>query len=262
MTTPIQQENPFTKELFIFDLDGTLARSKTAMDSEMDTLLSQLLEKHHVAVIGGGWFPVFKRQLLDNLTCPESYLERLHLMPTSSSRYLRYKNGEWETMYALELTVEERKLIADTFEQAFKTVGYVHPEKTYGELIEDRGTQITFSALGQEAPIELKEAWSGSALDRRQEIVNVMKPLLPEFEIKLPGTTSIDITRKGVDKGYGVEQLHERLGIPINQMVFVGDALYPGGNDEPVKRTGIEAIPVKDVEETKTRIRTWLENMG
>ena len=34
-------------------------------------------------------------------------------------------------------------------------------------------------------------------------------------------------------------------------MLFVGDALFPGGNDSPVKRTGIKTIQVRDVDETK-----------
>lgn len=244
--------------VFVFDMDGTLARSKTPMDAQMSALLTELLKKGEVAIIGGGWFPVFRWQVLDQLTCDPTELAHLHLMPTSGSRYMRYVDGKWTDVYALALSAEERARVLKAFRDAFEQVGYTHPEKLYGDVIEDRGTQITFSALGQEAPIELKEAWKGSVLDRRREIVEAMKPMLPEFEIKLPGATSIDVTRKGVDKGYGVEQLRERLGVSIEDMVFVGDALYEGGNDEPVKRTGIRAIPVADVKETKALIREWL----
>ncbi len=249
-------------DLFVFDMDGTLARSKTPMDAEMDELLCALLDKRQVAVIGGGWLPVFQWQVLDRLSASLQMLSRLHLMPTSSAKYLRFEGGAWREVYALELTKEERARILQAFEAAFKQVGYVHPEKLYGDVIEDRGTQITFSALGQEAPIELKDAYKDSPLDRRREIVEAMKPMLPDFEIKIPGKTSIDITRKGVDKGYGVEQLSERLGVPISRMIFVGDALYEGGNDEPVQRTGIRTVAVKDVEETKTLLRGWLEEIA
>lgn len=244
--------------MFVFDMDGTLARSKTPMDASMSGLLTELLAKGEVTIIGGGWLPVFQWQVLDQLMCEPELLARLHLMPTSGSRYMRYLDGQWKDVYALALTEEERARVLKAFDDAFEEVGYTHPEELYGDVIEDRGTQITFSALGQQAPIELKEAWKGSVLDRRREIVEAMKPMLSEFEIKLPGATSIDVTRKGVDKGYGVQQLHERTGIPIEEMVFVGDALYEGGNDEPVKRTGIRAIPVANVEETKALIRGWL----
>ncbi|PIR47307.1 HAD family hydrolase [Candidatus Uhrbacteria bacterium CG10_big_fil_rev_8_21_14_0_10_50_16] len=258
MTIP---EGLADKRVFVFDLDGTLARSKTPMDEEMNQILSQLLKKREVAIIGGGWFPVFKWQLLDQLTCGPEELKHMHLMPTSGSRYINYAHGEWTSVYALELDKEERSRIMDAFDKAFKEINYQQPDKVYGEVIEDRGTQITYSALGQQAPVDEKEAWSGSEQDRRREIVAVMKPLLPEFEIKIPGTTSIDITREGVDKGYGVEQLSKQLGIPVGDMVFLGDALYEGGNDEPVKRTGIQTIAVANQEETKQILRAALAEM-
>ena len=104
-------------------------------------------------------------------------------------------------------------------------------------------------------------AWRGSAADRRREIVAAMAPHLQDFEIKIPGTTSIDVTMKGIDKGYGVEEMSKHLGIFIENMIFVGDALYEGGNDESVKRTGIEAIPVEGPEDTMDLIRTWLPQL-
>ena len=128
-------------------------------------------------------------------------------------------------------------------------------------MIEDRGTQITFSALGQQAPIELKDAYKGSSADRRWEIVGRLKEYLSEFEIKVPGKSSIDVTMKGIDKGYGVGEMEKHLGIDVHKMIFVGDALYEGGNDEPVKRTGIETIAVEGPEDTKKVIREWLSQL-
>lgn len=249
------------KQLIVFDLDGTLARSKTPMDPEMVELFSQLLAKRFVAVIGGGWFPVFELQLLQSLKGHESLFDKLLLFPTSGARFLRYESGTWKTMYAHELSVEQRDKIQRAFEKAFHDIGYKHPEKVYGEVIEDRGTQITFSALGQQAPIELKDAYTGSAADRRWEIVGRLKEYLPEFGIKVPGKSSIDVTMKGIDKGYGVEEMEKHLGVSVDKMIFVGDALYEGGNDEPVKRTGIETIAVEGPEETTQIIREWLKQL-
>lgn len=246
------------KRLFVFDLDGTLARSKTPMDEEMDAALSRLLARRMVAVIGGGWLPVFEMQLLERLTCPRALLGNLYLFPTSGSRFLRYDDG-WRDVYSVELAVEERRRIVEAFEEAFRAIDYRHPERVFGTLIEDRKTQVTFSALGQQAPIELKDAWKGSAADRRREIVAVMERLVPEFEIKIPGKTSIDVTKKGIDKGYGVEQMRDHLGVAIEDMVFFGDALYEGGNDEPVRRTGILAVPVEGPDDTLAHLRGCLE---
>jgi HAD superfamily hydrolase (TIGR01484 family) len=256
MTFAIQE-----KELFVFDLDGTLARSKTPMDAEMVDLFSALLQKRRVAVIGGGWMPVFEMQLLASLKGCEDLFSQLLLFPTSGATFLRYEDGQWKTVYAHHLSEEQRAKIKKAFEQAFTDIAYQQPEKIYGELIEDRGTQITFSALGQLAPIELKDAYKGSPQDQRWEIVGRLKEYLPEFEIKVPGKSSIDVTMKGIDKGYGVGEMEKHLGIDVSKMLFVGDALYEGGNDEPVKRTGIEAIPVEGPEDTKKLIREWLKEL-
>ncbi len=249
------------KQLFVFDLDGTLAKSKTPMEPEMISVFVDLLKKRQVAVIGGGWLPVFEWQLLTPLEAHKDWFHRLHLFPTSGATYLRYQDGAWETMYAHVLSDGQRQEIKDAFEQAFVEIEYQHPPVVHGEVIEDRGTQVTFSALGQQAPIELKDAYKGSPQDRRREIVGVLKRLLPEFEIKIPGKSSIDVTMKGIDKGYGVEQMVEHLAIPVDRMLFVGDALYEGGNDEAVLRTGIDAIAVDGPEDTMRLIRSWLNEL-
>ena len=67
----------------------------------------------------------------------------------------------------------------------------------------------------------------------------------------MSGSTSIDVTRPGIDKAYGVKKLHETLDIAIADMIFVGDALFPGGNDYPAKQAGAESIRVRDPHETK-----------
>ncbi|MBT4857150.1 HAD-IIB family hydrolase [Candidatus Uhrbacteria bacterium] len=249
------------KKLFVFDFDGTLNRSKVEVDDEMVGIIKELLEKRDVAIISGSAFKEYDRFLLGKLGSSDELFSKLHLFPTSGAVFIRYEEGKWNEVYADGIGPESVKKIMDAFETAFKEVGYVQPEKIYGELIEDRGTQVTFSALGQKAPIEEKLAWRGSDLDMRVEIVEVMKPLLPEFAIKVPGKTSIDVTNLGIDKGYGVEKMKEHLGFQISDMVFIGDALYPGGNDEPVKRTGIESIQVEGPEEVKAILRGALAKM-
>jgi phosphomannomutase len=249
------------KKLFVFDFDGTLNRSKVEVDDEMVGLIEQLLEKRHIAIISGSALKEYKRFLLGKLKGHDGHFERLHLFPTSGAINFEWKNGAWEKIYEDRIPEEAVKRIYDAFEQAFKEVGYEQPEQLWGEVIENRGTQITFSALGQSAPIEEKLAWRGSALDKRHEIVAAMKPHLPNFALKIPGKTSIDVTNLGVDKGYGIEKIVEHLGFQVADMVFVGDALYEGGNDEPVKRTGVVALPIEGPEDTKVLIRSWLAEM-
>lgn len=241
------------KEVVIFDLDGTLALSKSAIDEEMHVLLEKLLEKHKVVVMSGGRWQQFEKQLLQMLKLSDERLSNLFISPGSGSGLYRFVQGEVHEMYADYLSKEEKQRIREAFDYALKEAGYA-VTKTFGEIIEDRGTQITFSGLGQEAPLSLKEEWDPDH-SKRRKIVDYLIEKIPDFEIHIGGTTSIDITKKGEGKDFGIRQISERLGIAIEKMVYIGDALFPGGNDEPAKKTGIESIQVKDPDETKKVIR-------
>lgn len=245
------------KSLVVFDFDGTLNESKVPIDAEMKELLTRLLEQKNVAIISGSGFDYFKLNILDVLDCPAGLLKKLFLFPTSSTRFYRFEDGAWKQIYADEMTGEERQKIKDAFVKAYGDINYQDPARVFGEVIEDRGTQFTFSALGQQAPLELKKQWRATQ-DRRPELVQALEKYLPDFEIKMPGVTSIDITRKGIDKAYGIEQMRDHLGIPISAMVFIGDALYEGGNDHAVIRTGADTFAVTNPEDTKKLLREWL----
>lgn len=248
------------KKIAIFDLDGTLTESKSAMDVEMADIFNQLLTKKKVAVISGGAFGQYEKQVIAALGNHEELLKNLFLFPTSGTRFYRYENG-WKEIYADMMSVEDRKKITEAFHKSFAEINYHHPETVYGEIIEDRGTQVTFSAVGQKTPLEVKKHWHAN-FDRREEIAAVLKKYLPEFEIRIPGMSSIDVTPKGIDKAYGISQIEKHLGISRHEMVFVGDALYEGGNDYPVKAAGVDCIAVTGPEDTKKLISGWLGEMA
>lgn len=245
------------KKVIIFDLDGTLALSKSAIDDEMHTLLEKLLEHKKVLVISGGKWRQFKNQFIDHLKLSTLQLSNLFISPGSGSSMYRFEEGEIHEMYAELLSLENKERIREAFAYALEKSGVEIPSTHYGEQLEDRQTEMTFSALGQQAPLEEKEKWDPDH-EKRKMIVKYLEEKIPEFEIGIGGTTSIDITQKGKDKSYGVEQASLRLGIPIEKMVYIGDALFPGGNDEEARKSGVECLPVKDVEETKKVIREIL----
>jgi phosphomannomutase len=239
-------------KLIIFDLDGTLAESKQLLDNEMADLIYQLLEKKNVAVISGGAYKQFEKQFLKGV---RGDLSKLYLFPTCSTSFYRHQEG-WEKVYEEALTQQEKEKIFLAFRKSIEEVKY-HPKKVYGDMIEDRTTQITFSALGQKAPIEEKNKFNSKI---REDIKLHLEQYLPEFSIRLGGTTSIDVTRKGIDKSYGIRKIEEHLKIPKTEMLFVGDALYEGGNDYPVKTTGVKCIQTSGPEETKEIIKSILRN--
>lgn len=239
------------KQLIVFDLDGTLAESKSDLDAEIVTLLDGLLAVTKVAIISGGDWPQFEKQILSHAFAP-SGLPNLSLLPACGTKFYSYKS-EWLPVYSEDLTVAEKKEIIPSLRIASELLGFV-PPKTWGEVIEDRGSQITFSALGQDAPLEEKKAWDPDFSKRRQMQV-ILSKSIPEFSVRLGGTTSIDVTRAGIDKAYGIVKLTEILGIDRANMVFIGDALFPGGNDYAVKEAGVESIQVRDSTEAKRVIQ-------
>jgi len=235
------------KKLIVFDLDGTLAPSKSSISEEISTLLGTLLSVSKVAVISGGDWPQFEKQLLSKLP-QDKYLKNLFLLPTSGTKYYEYKQG-WEKRYSEDFTGEEKKKIISSLKNAVDKSGF-KVKDVWGEPIEDRGSQITFSALGQLAPLEEKKKWDPD-FEKRKKIKEILEPSLPGFSIRLGGTTSIDITKPGIDKAYAIRKLRDILSIKIKEMIFIGDALFDGGNDYPVKETGVSTLQVKGPDETK-----------
>ncbi|HUZ92948.1 MAG TPA: HAD-IIB family hydrolase [Candidatus Paceibacterota bacterium] len=257
------KKNLKNKKLVIFDIDGTLTPSKAPADREMISLLLRLLGEKMIAVIGGGKYDLFKNQLVRRLPKRDERLERLFLFPTNSTAFYRYMpDGSWRKVYSHELSRAEKKKIKAAFAAAFKKINYKHPVKTWGPVIEDRGTQITFSALGQEVVqklgkrgLELKEEWHKKS-DVRPQFMRALRKLLPKFEVRQGGLTSVDVTRKGIDKGYGVRQIEKKLRVKRKEMLFVGDAIFPGGNDYAAVKTGVDYVKVNDPEDTKKVIRS------
>src|SRR5215213_2660323 len=246
------------KSMMVFDLDGTLAESKALLDPEMAALMARLMNVAKVAVISGADWIQFEKQLLTQVP-QDARLENLSILPTCGTKFYKHDKG-WQKKYSEDFSNEERTRIIDGMEHALVASGF-KPEQTWGELIEDRGSQITFSALGQDAPVDVKKVWDPD-FQKRQRIKAILDPILPDFTVRLGGATSIDITKPGIDKAYGIDKITQILGVEKEEMLFVGDALFPGGNDYPVKECGVDSIMTRDPDETKRIIETFLACNG
>ena len=215
-------------------------------------VFAKLLERTTVAVISGGNFEQFEAQLvapLDSLEGKsERALERLHLLPTCGTRYERRVDGAWQTVYRENLTESERGAALTALREEAERMGLWEAEP-WGEILEDRGSQVTFSALGQRAPVEAKHAWDPSGA-KKNALRAAVAARLPGLEVRSGGSTSVDITRRGIDKAYGMRKLEEYTGIPLDEMLFVGDRLDPDGNDYPVKAMGVRCHAVTGWEDT------------
>lgn len=231
-------------QLIAFDLDDTLAPSKSPLDPRMAALIIRLLERTKVCIISGGQISQFRSQVIERLDgATDEQLGRLYLMPTCGTQHYRYVNGEWKQIYAQNLTVDERESARAVIEDTARELGYWETE-TWGPILEDRGSQITFSALGQAAPVDAKTAWDPTG-EKKSALRDAAQSRLPELEVRSGGSTSIDITRRGIDKAYGMKRLVEESGVPLAEMLFIGDRLDEDGNDYPVKALGVECRAVE-----------------
>jgi phosphomannomutase len=246
------------RRLLAFDLDDTLAVTKSPISEQMSQLLGRALAAYDVCIISGGAFPQFKSQVIDRLPVDEDSFSRLHLMPTSGTRYVLYdpQTSSWVQQYAEDLSAMEKKAIIAILTLGAQELGLWEPSP-HGEIIEDRGSQITFSALGQRAPAELKYAWDRDGT-KKEQLRRYAAQRLPALSVRAGGSTSVDVTRQGVDKGYGMRRLMDVLGLVPRDVLFFGDQLEEGGNDFPVRATGIDVIAVRDSADTELALRVVL----
>ncbi len=246
------------KKLLAFDLDDTLAITKSPISDEMSEVLGKILEEFEVCIISGGRYEQFKEQVIDRLFIEPHKLNRLHLMPTCGTRYYRYNEleVEWQLQYAEDLTEEQKSLVVEILEKSAKELN-LWEESPAGNIIEDRGSQITFSALGQKATPEDKYAWDPTGT-KKAALRDLAALSLPGLEVRAGGTTSIDVTREGIDKAYGMQKLIDAINISKDDILFFGDNLQEGGNDYPVKAFGIDCLDVERWEDTVSRLETIL----
>lgn len=239
------------KKVLAFDLDDTLAVTKSPLSERMAEILARILEKYHVCVISGGRVEQFHKQVVSRLNVRPELLAKLHLMPTCGTRYYKFnlEKNDWQLQYANDLTDDQKRQIATVLEEVAKEMG-IWCDNPAGEIIEDRLSQITMSALGQQATPEAKYAWAEKYKDLRPIYRDKVAARLPGLEVRIGGTTSTDITLPGIDKAYGIGKLIELNGWTKENVLFFGDKLEAGGNDYPVKAMGVDSIEVAGWETT------------
>lgn len=246
--------------LVAFDLDDTLAPSKGVIDARIADLLRTLLRTVDVAIISGGNEAQFRSQVIARLRDADvADLARLHLLPTCGTRYLRHDGADFLPVYAHDLSDGEKSAALTALREEAERLGLWESDP-WGEILEDRGSQITFSALGQRAPREAKHEWDPTG-SKRHALRAAVAARLPDLEVRSGGSTSIDITQAGIDKAFGMRQLAAHTGIPLASMLFYGDRLDEGGNDYPVLALGVPSVAVAGWEDTADKLDALLTTL-
>ena len=243
-----------------FDLDNTLASSKQPMSPAMAQRFAALTHLTDVAVITGGRFSLVRSQILDVVN-ERIDPSRLHLMPTSGTRYYRWDADRraWASVYSHDLSADDRIAAVASLELRARELG-MWEEQAVGERIEDRGSQLTFSALGQLATPDEKARWDPDDTKKRRLAAAVARDL-PHLKVRPGGYTSVDVSLPGLDKSYAVRELCLSLRITPSDLVFVGDRMTPGGNDYPAAQAGAVALAVTDPSDTLRLVDAMLERL-
>ncbi len=247
------------KKVLAFDVDQTLNIAKTPIPPEIADLLTQCLDHFEICPISGQKYDQFLFQIVDQLkdATPEQ-LEHLHLFVAQGTQYYRYdaSKKDWDQVYSYPLTDEQVAEITEAIETAAKELGYWEEDKLAegDEIIENRLSQVTFSALGQKAGTEAKYAWDPDC-KKREAIVKRAKELAPAYDYEIGGTTSINAITPGMNKVFGMTHLMEELNVEKEDILYFGDMTQPGGNDYPVVQMGIDTITVRSHEDTAYALR-------
>ena len=112
------------KSLIIFDLDDTLAESKSQVQPNMAQALTDLLTIKKVAIITGGKYEQIIKQVISQL--PENAkLENLYLFPTCGASYYHFVDGAWINVYEERLSPEDVKKIFQALRVAQNEAGVI-----------------------------------------------------------------------------------------------------------------------------------------
>ena len=247
------------KKVLAFDIDQTLNVAKTPINDEIADLLIKCLDHFEVCPISGQKFEQFLIQIVDRLNergATAEQLTHLHLFVAQGTQYYRFSGADWEQVYNYPLTDEQVAKISTTIEQAARELGYWEEDKLApgDEIIENRLSQVTFSALGQKAGTDEKYAWDPDH-KKREKIVARCKEIAPEFDYEIGGTTSINAITPGMNKTFGMTHLLEELNVEKSDILYFGDMTQPGGNDYPVVEMGIDTITVRSHDDTAYALR-------
>lgn len=169
------------------------------------------------------------------------------------------KNGS--TLWKKELDGSQTRAILTFIEKVRSELNLTVRDEN--DLLENRGAQISYSLIGHHEDLEKKNAFDPDALRRldilKKHAEDVKELMINDVEVKTGGTTTLDFFPLGKNKGYNIAEFIKSLGWESQDCIYVGDALFPGGNDETVIGI-IPTHPVKDFHETYEYLESVLSS--
>ena len=236
----------------IFDLDNTLGEAFHSPKHSILTRFEKVLPLVPTAIMTAASLGRIKNDVLVNLS-PSFDPKSLALFTANAGQCYLWLEDTWTAQYGFSFSDEERDVIRKALEQSAAETGVLDDAPSYGDRFVDYEGYIAFTALGVGAPTEERKAWDPDG-KKRMQLREVLMHKLPQFDVYIGGATSVDVTLKGINKSYGVQWYARHLGLEPSEMLYIGDALYEGGNDAVVIPTGIQTRPTSGPAETETII--------
>lgn len=239
------------KKVIVCDMDGTLSPSRQPASKEMIKQIIRLSKTHKFCIITGGKLDLIKEQITSQVISED--LEKLHLFPTSGNQYYSYTHRadddvDYIKHYKHDLAVDD---INEIIKVILDTINFFHLEPEVFDQIEYRESQITFSILGRTADNKTKAEYDPDGEKRKKYVEHIKRVLglnADKYAIRIGGTTSIDFTYKGHDKGFGLEQIKKIFKCTNEDILFFGDKCFEGGNDWEIAKH-VDHIQVADENE-------------
>ncbi len=231
----------------IADVDDTICPSTKPISPAMASEIERIIRGGcSFAFISGSSFQHLSAQITPFLPVPH------HFLAVSGTHYVKvdYRDGKavFNEQYRLEFTFAERKEILDAFDSLIAKYD-ICSMTTKEDQLQDRGSQITLSSIGRNAPDEKKRTNDPDGSKRRVWLGFLKTCLGDKYSMRIGGRTSIDITPKGVDKAWGIHRFLEANGLKPSEALFFGDKMDPDGNDYPALQV-VDCIRVRNPEHT------------
>ena len=242
----------------IADIDDTICQSTRPISAEMAAEIDRIAASGIlVAFISGSTLEQLFGQLGAGLSRP------FHILAASGTHYasVGYEGGKasWKEVYRQGFQPEETAEIMAAFEALIASEKIV-PLTSREDQLQDRGSQITLSALGRHAPDAAKRGFDPGMKVREGWLKLMQARLGGKYNIRIGGTSSIDVTPRGIDKAWGITRFLEIHTLQPSEALYFGDKLGPEGNDYPARRV-LDAFQVNDELDTLRLLKNFLPRL-
>ncbi len=230
------------KEIFIFDVDDTLAESFGPIYPVSAKIICSLLCSGKTVIFATCRSKeLIEDRVLAELPCGSKYFNQIYLQPTGGAAMYKWQNNTWVEEYAERMSDSENNKIIRIYKKALKAID---PQLTNNPYALDKdGTMLSIAALQPGSPREERATWDPNQEKRKKIIDLILAEVdVDGLDVNVGGASSINIARSGVDKAYGINKLFKILKLDKSKALFVGDGIYPGGNDYCILQTGIDTV--------------------